>query len=138
MTTCGRPADGYKCDDKDVVVVDGERYCKGVFDCKIQPFYQVFGPNQNTGEYDDIPCTFACLLPGETPISEPVNENFCPDEFLTNYFCNNLQQRVKSYCSVGNCNLFGCNYDGRCIERSKRKLLDSGAGNETMQDKGPI
>jgi len=38
--TC--PADEYKCDDKDVVEVDAERYCKGFFElCKVYVEYSI-------------------------------------------------------------------------------------------------
>lgn len=57
---------------------------------------------------------------GRPPLYSPF---MCPNHFLyQEYFCNNGQARVGSYCGVGSCNAFGCNCDGGCIEGSRRKL----------------
>lgn len=54
------------------------------------------------------------------------------------YFCNDMKERVGSYCSRGKCNLFGCDCDGGCIERSKkRRLMQAGGESGPLQFQGP-
>ena len=75
------------------------------------------------GKCEDYPC---CR-------SGPVSDW---DKFSGQYYCNDLNPRVGRYCGRGECNMFGCNCDGGCIERpAKRRLLSesdaSSSSNET-------
>lgn len=122
--------------DSGEVEKDGISYCKGF--CRSGEYTAVI--NGATGD-EGITVSFCnpyiCLLPGESSATQPVNEAFCPYEFFSGVYCNNLEGRVGSYCSRGECNMFGCNCDGGCIERSRRKLSEV-TGNTTRSEEGGV
>lgn len=104
----------YRCEDYRLgeVEKDGISYCKGT----CQSIDTING-------VEDYYCNPQnCLPPGDTSANQPPDIRFCPSDALSKIYCNNLQERVGSFCSVGKCNMFGCDCDGGCIERSGRKL----------------
>lgn len=58
--------------------------------------------------------------------------------FSREYYCNDLNPRVGSYCSKGTCNMFGCDCDGGCIERPAKRRLLSEMGSSSSSNKTTV
>ena len=90
---------------------------------------------------------YFCVKPGSPYVYSFDGIWYCKNFYFINRwpsFCLDGTIRVGSYCSVGKCNVFGCNCDGGCIQPGgKRRLMQaetnvSSPGSMTPPGSGPF
>lgn len=152
---CCWDSDGYAIDGKEIVNRQSDPFWRTFLSerCDCRPEWsdldncdENYCTNDVTGQL--FPQRYFCVKPGSPYVYQLGWGNvwYCKGLYSNQdpWWCLDGTLRVGSYCSVGKCNVFGCDCDGGCIQPGgKRRLMQaetnaSSPGSSTPLGSGPL